>query len=157
FPLNVDAALIDPALKDKHASVIIWTTTPWTLPANLAIAFNPNIEYSAVETEEQVYIVASELVDTTASKCGFRPGKILARFPGSRLENLHARHPFLEKDSLFVLGDHVTLDQGTGCVHTAPGHGQEDYLIGRAYGLEIYCPVDGRGRFITGTPFVEGL
>ena len=157
FRFNGDAALLDPALKDKKISVIIWTTTPWTLPANLAIAFNPNIEYSAVETEGQVYIVASELVDKTASKCGFRPERILARFPGTRLEKLHARHPFLEKDSLFVLGDHVTLEQGTGCVHTAPGHGQEDYLVGKAYGLEIYCPVDGRGRFITGTPHVEGL
>jgi isoleucyl-tRNA synthetase len=157
FPLNVDPSLVDPALKDKKVSIIIWTTTPWTLPANLGIAFNPNLEYSAVETQGEVYIIASELVELTGSKCGFRPERILARFRGDRLERLRARHPFLERDSLLVLGDHVTLEQGTGCVHTAPGHGQEDYLIGKAYGLDIYCPVDGRGRFVAGTEHVEGL
>jgi len=157
FPLNVEPSLIDESLEGKKVSIIIWTTTPWTLPANLAVAFNPNIEYAAVETTDEVFIVASELVEVTASKCHLKPKRILARFPGSRLEHLHARHPFLEKDSLLILGDHVTLEQGTGCVHTAPGHGQEDYVVGKSYGLDIYCPVDGRGRFVAGTPYVEGL
>jgi isoleucyl-tRNA synthetase len=156
FPLNGDPSSIDPALKDKKVFVIIWTTTPWTLPANLAIAFNPNLEYSAIETQGVVYIVASDLVEPTALKCNFKPEKTLARFQGSRLERFQARHPFLERNSLFVLGDHVTLDQGTGCVHTAPGHGHEDYLIGKAYGLEIYCPVNSRGQFVEGTEYFEG-
>lgn len=157
FPLSSDPSSIDPALAGKKVFIIIWTTTPWTLPANLAIAFNPNLEYSAVETQGAVYVVASDLVDLTASKCNFKPEKTLARFKGSRLERFQARHPFLERDSLFVLGEHVTLDQGTGCVHTAPGHGHEDYVLGKAYGLEIYCPVNSRGQFVEGTEYFQGL
>ena len=157
FPLNSDPSSIDPALKGKDVFVIIWTTTPWTLPANLAIAFSPNLEYSAIETQGVVYIVASDLADATALKCGFKPERTLAHFQGSHLEGFQARHPFLERNSLFVLGDHVTLDQGTGCVHTAPGHGHEDYITGKAYGLEIYCPVNSRGQFVEGTEHFEGL
>jgi isoleucyl-tRNA synthetase len=156
FPVVSDLSAVDRALSGRKVSVIIWTTTPWTLPANLGIAFNPNLEYSAVEVQDEVYLMATDLVGTTVAKCGVVPGQILARFRGDRLERYLAQHPFLNRTSLFVLGDHVTLDQGTGCVHTAPGHGQEDYMMGRAYGLEIYCPVNSKGQFVEGTEFFEG-
>jgi isoleucyl-tRNA synthetase len=157
FPVTADLSSIAESLGGRRVSVIIWTTTPWTLPANLAVAFNPNLNYSAVEVGDEVYILASDLVEATARKCGFKPGKTLAEFKGKRLERLEARHPFLDRKSLFVLGDHVTLEQGTGCVHTAPGHGHEDYALGKSYGLEIYCPVNGRGEFEEGTEFFAGM
>ncbi|HEV2764768.1 MAG TPA: class I tRNA ligase family protein, partial [Pyrinomonadaceae bacterium] len=180
---------------------LIWTTTPWTLPSNLGIAVNPQFEYAAIENGKngEVYVVASELVAAVAQKCDLgrreetgggelaeaagleaeRPyiawePRVLARFPGSRLERLEARHAWLDRPSLLMLGDHVTLGgeadgeteldvkeardrkatgkAGTGLVHTAPGHGHDDFVIGKAYGLDIYCPVDNAGRF---TPDVE--
>ncbi len=157
FPLKSDPSLLDPALRGRKVAVVIWTTTPWTLPANLGIAFNPDLEYSAVEVGNEVFLIASELIASTAAGCGFKPGRTLATLPGSRMAGLEARHPFLDRLSPGLLGDHVTLDQGTGCVHTAPGHGHEDYALGKACGLDIYCPVDGRGRFVAGTPHVEGM
>ncbi|HEX8686271.1 MAG TPA: class I tRNA ligase family protein, partial [Pyrinomonadaceae bacterium] len=180
---------------------LIWTTTPWTLPSNLGIAVNPQFEYAAFEDERsgEVYVVAGELLTHVMKKCGVGrpaglesgaapgppeagpdpsavvwPPKVLARFPGSRLDRLEARHPWLDRPSLLMLGDHVTLGgeadgeteldvkdardrkatakAGTGLVHTAPGHGHDDFVIGKAYGLDIYCPVDNAGRF---TPEVE--
>ncbi|MFN8007188.1 MAG: isoleucine--tRNA ligase [Terriglobia bacterium] len=157
FPVLSDLSFLEKSLAGKKISVIIWTTTPWTLPANLGIAFNSRLEYSAVEVGDEVYVMASELIEATAKQCGFTAGKVLARFPGSKLERLKARHPFLERDSLLVLGDHVTLEQGTGCVHIAPGHGQEDYITGKLYGLDIYCPVNSQGQFIEGTEFFAGM
>ncbi len=157
FPLKSDPALLDPALRGRKVAVVIWTTTPWTLPANLGIAFNPKLEYSAVEVGDEVYLIASELTASTATRCGFTPGRTLARIQGSRMAGLHAHHPFLDRESLGLLGDHVTLEQGTGCVHTAPGHGHEDFALGKAYGLDIYCPVDERGRFVAATPYFEGM
>jgi len=157
FPLKSDPSLLDPALRGRRVSVVIWTTTPWTLPANLAIAFNADLEYSAVEVEDEVYLIASELVAATAAGCGFKPGRTLATMEGSKLAALEAHHPFLDRLSPGLLGEHVTLEQGTGCVHTAPGHGHEDYALGKAHGLDIYCPVDGGGRFMAGTPHVEGM
>ncbi|MEW5978350.1 MAG: isoleucine--tRNA ligase [Acidobacteriota bacterium] len=157
FPLAEDPARLHPSLQGRSVSVIIWTTTPWTLPANLGIAFNPHLEYSAVDANGEVYLVASELVEATAAKCGFEAKDVLARFKGTELEKLQARHPFLDRNSLFVLGDHVTLEQGTGCVHTAPGHGHEDYAVGKLYGLDIYCPVNSRGEFVEGTGYFDGL
>ncbi len=157
FPVLSDLSPIDGSLKDKKAFVIIWTTTPWTLPANLGIAFNAHLDYSAVETQGEVFIVASDLLETTSKKCGFIPERVLAQFKGAQLDRLEAQHPFLARNSLFVLGDHVTLEQGTGCVHTAPGHGHEDYALGKAYGLDIYCPVNSRGQFVEGTEFLSGM
>ena len=157
FPLKSDPSLLDPALSGRRVSVVIWTTTPWTLPANLAIAFNANLEYSAVEVGDEVYLIASELVAATAAGCGFEPGKTLATMEGRKLAALETRHPFLDRLSPGLLGEHVTLEQGTGCVHTAPGHGHEDYALGKAHGLDIYCPVDGGGRFVAGTRHVEGM
>ena len=175
FPLRSDPAVIDPALAGRKVFVVIWTTTPWTLPANLGIAVHPDFEYSAFEYGDEVYIVASELVEAVVSKCGLETApKIVARFQGTRLDGLEAGHPWIDRASLLMVGDHVTLGgeadaeteldvseaqkksgdskAGTGCVHTAPGHGHDDFVIGKRYGLDVYCPVDNAGRF---TPEVE--
>ena len=151
FRLTSDPAAIDPALAGRPVYGLIWTTTPWTMPANVAIAFNPKFEYVAAEVGGAVYIVAADLLKVTAENCGWGEPRVLARFEGTRLDRVVFRHPFLERDSLGLLADHVTLEQGTGAVHTAPGHGQEDYVSGRQYGLEIYCPVDAAGRFFHAT------
>jgi isoleucyl-tRNA synthetase len=147
FALTSDPAAIDRALKGKRVWGLIWTTTPWTIPANLAISFNPNYIYAAAETDGDVYIVAKDLLAATAEACGWTAPRVLAEFQGSNLAKTVFRHPFLERDSIGILGEHVTLEQGTGAVHTAPGHGQEDYVIGQMYGLPVYCPVDGAGKF----------
>ena len=156
FPMRSSLADLDPALAGDW-SVVIWTTTPWTLPANLAIAFHPDYEYSAVRTGGRGYIVARALLPAVAEKCGWRAWEEVARIPGRALERRLARHPFLDRDSLLVLGEYVTLDAGTGCVHTAPGHGYDDYVTGVRYGLEILCPVDDDGRFMSGVEHFAGL
>jgi len=147
FALASDPAKIDPALAGRKVYGLIWTTTPWTIPANMAIAYHPKFEYLAVDVAGDVYIVAADLFLATAEKCGWREYRELARFPGASIEHSVFRHPFLDRDSLGILADHVTLEQGTGAVHTAPGHGQEDYVVARQYGIATYCPVDGAGRF----------
>jgi isoleucyl-tRNA synthetase len=153
FPLLSDLGAKFPALKGKRVSVIIWTTTPWTLPANLAIAFHPEYEYAAFEGfGGEVYIAAKRLIPLLAEELGLPLPAIVATFSGKELEGLKARHPFINRESVFVLADYVTLDTGTGAVHTAPGHGAEDYLTGVEYGLDIYTPVDEQGCF---TPDVE--
>ena len=146
FALTSDPASIDPALAGKRIFGLIWTTTPWTLPANLAIAFNPKYQYAAVEVNGDTYVAAADLLEATAAKCGWTYPEMLARFTGDKLEGTKFQHPFMDRTSVGILGDHVTLEQGTGAVHTAPGHGQEDYVVGMQYGLEVYCPVDGGGR-----------
>jgi isoleucyl-tRNA synthetase len=147
FALKSDQAKIDPALAGKKVYGLIWTTTPWTIPANLAIAYHPKFTYVAVENNGDVYIVAEELLSQTAEACEWQAPKVLATFPGEKMDKTVFGHPFLDRDSLGILGDHVTLEQGTGAVHTAPGHGAEDYVVGRANGLPVYCPVDAAGRF----------
>ncbi len=148
FALKTDPAAIHPALAGRKVFGLIWTTTPWTMPANMAIAFNPKFEYVAVAVESDVYIVAADLLKVTAEKCAWpQTPEVLARFPGAAIEHAVFRHPFLDRDSLGILADHVTLEQGTGAVHTAPGHGQEDYAVGRQYGIATFCPVDAAGRF----------
>jgi len=148
FPIISDLPKKFESLKGKKVSVLIWTTTPWTLPANLAIAFHPDYEYAAFEANGEVYIAARKLVPVIAEELGLAETSVLITFSGKEVEGLKARHPFIDRDSVFVLADYVTLDQGTGCVHTAPGHGQEDYLTGLKYGLDIYTPVDSDGKFI---------
>jgi isoleucyl-tRNA synthetase len=147
FALVSDAAKIDPALAGRRVYGLIWTTTPWTIPANMGIAFHPEFDYVAVEQGGEVYLVAEGLLAQTASACGWAEPAIVARVKGVKLEGAVFRHPFIERDSVGVLADYVTLEQGTGAVHTAPGHGQEDYFTGQRYGIPIYCPVDGAGRF----------
>jgi isoleucyl-tRNA synthetase len=135
------------ALGDRPASVVIWTTTPWTLPANVAVALHPDHEYVAVETPSGVLVLAGGRLDEVCRAAGFEHGPVLARAPGRALEGMRARHPWIDREVPLVLADYVTLDAGTGCVHTAPGHGHEDYDTGRRYGLEVLAPVDASGRF----------
>lgn len=132
---------------EKDLSIVIWTTTPWTLPANLAVAVHPRLDYAFVESGEKVFIVAKELVESFAKEIGLEDWKIIKTVRGSELENVESRHPFIDRASPIVLAEYVTVESGTGCVHTAPGHGQDDYLTGLNYGLEIYCPVNDKGEY----------
>ncbi len=179
FPLQSDPAQIDPALAGKKVFALIWTTTPWTLPANLGIAVHPDFDYVAVETDDEVYIIAAELLEVVAKQCNLVDPKVLARFSGSKLDRLEAKHPWIDRPSLFMVGEHVTLGgeadaeteldvsdgreksatskAGTGLVHTAPGHGHDDFVIGKKYGLEIYCPVDNAGRFAADVEYFAGM
>lgn len=129
--------------------VLIWTTTPWTLPANLAVALHPDFDYVGVKVGDEIWIVAEGRLSATMLSAGKEPMdvEILGRFTGKEIEGLHLMHPFIPRESLLVTADYVTLDAGTGCVHTAPGHGTDDYLTGLRYGLDVYAPVDDRGRF----------
>jgi isoleucyl-tRNA synthetase len=147
FELVSDPAAIDPALAGRKVYGLIWTTTPWTMPANMAIAFHPKFEYVAADVNGDVYLVARDLLNATAENVGWQNPQVLAAFEGSKLEGAVFRHPFLERNSLGILADHVTLEQGVGAVHTAPGHGQEDYAVARKYNINTYCPVDAAGRF----------
>jgi len=185
---------------NKPVFVLIWTTTPWTLPANLGIAVNPNFDYAAIDVGDEIYIVAKDLVEAVAEKCGLASARIVTSFPGSALDGLEARHAWIDRPSLLMLGEHVTLGgeadaeteidvafaqkrgtgkAGTGCVHTAPGHGHDDFVIGQQYrarmapiydelrekgflsgqheGVEVYCPVDNAGRFTGAVERFAGL
>ena len=188
FPLASDPSLIDENLAGRKVFFLIWTTTPWTLPSNLGIAVHPDFEYAAFENGDEVYVVASELLGAVAAKCGIGERDangdplaptVLARFPGSKLDRLECRHAWLDRRSLVMVGEHVTLGgeadaeteldvkeardtkttgkSGTGLVHTAPGHGHDDFVIGKRYGLEIYCPVDNAGRFTNEVEHFAGM
>ncbi|HEX6124944.1 MAG TPA: isoleucine--tRNA ligase, partial [Pyrinomonadaceae bacterium] len=217
FPLKSDPAQIDPALAGKNVFLVIWTTTPWTLPANMGIAVHPDFDYSAIQSAVQsavqsaglspsehdesrtlnerdesrtlnerdesrtlsgddVYIVASELAKSFAETCGLAEYEEIARFKGAKLDRMEARHAWLDRTSLIMNGEHVTLGEadaeteldvrfenkaagksGTGCVHTAPGHGADDFHIGKKYGLEIYNPVDAAGNFIAEVEHFGGM
>lgn len=126
-------------------SFVIWTTTPWTIPANLAICLNERLEYALVKSEKGNLLVLKELVDSLWEKFGLEEKEILKTFKGKELEGITTKHPLYDKESVIILGDHVTADAGTGCVHTAPGHGVEDFMVGMKYGLPAYCPVDEHG------------
>ena len=156
FPMISDPAEILPSLKGRKASVLIWTTTPWTIPANLAIVFHPAFEYVAVQVGEEVLILAKALLEEVMKKLGVESYRVLGTFSGTAVEGMKCRHPFIDRESLLILGDFVTLDVGTGCVHTAPGHGQEDYEVGLKYGLDIYSPLDDSGAFTEDVPFFAG-
>ncbi len=136
-----------PKLKGQKPTLVIWTTTPWTLPANLAVALHPNYDYVAISLKGEIVIVAKGLVESFCRLFGEEAPEPLERFSAKRIERQICQHPFLPRSSLVVLSDHVTMDAGTGCVHTAPGHGQEDFVVGQAYGLETLTPVDATGRF----------
>lgn len=124
---------------------VIWTTTTWTLPGNLAICLNPDFEYSLVKVGEEVYILATELVENVMKAAKKESYDILGKFTGSELEYMVCKHPFLDRDSLVIVGDHVTLEAGTGCVHTAPGHGEEDFEVCQKYDIPVVVPVDNKG------------
>lgn len=208
FPLPEDQVAeleqrIGPGVKvtdGKPVYVLIWTTTPWTLPANLGIAVNPRFDYATVDVGSEVYVVARDLVSSVAEKCGLEEARVTAAFRGELLEGLQARHAWIDRPSLLMIGEHVTLggeadaeteldvaDQqkkatgksGTGCVHTAPGHGHDDFVIGQQYraqlqpvyeqlaargamggnltGAEVYCPVDNAGRFVSEVERFAGM
>lgn len=135
-----------PQLKGKSVFVIIWTTTPWTLPANLAIAFHPDFDYAALEQGNEVYILAEGRIEALREKTGLQ-GNVIEKKQGKELEGMQALHPFIQRKSIAVLGDFVSLEEGTGIVHIAPGHGEDDYETGLKYGLDIYAPVDKQGKF----------
>ena len=134
-------------LTEDDTYFVIWTTTPWTIPANLAIALHPYYEYVLVQTERGKLVLAKELAKGVLEELGLTAQEVIAEYKGSQLEGIVCTHPLLNRDSLVILGDHVTLEAGTGCVHTAPGHGHEDYVVGLQYGLPILSPVDAQGKF----------
>ncbi len=147
FPMADDLAEAIPALAGSRVSVVIWTTTPWTLPANLAVAFHPDYPYAAVQVADDVLILAEGLVEKAMAEWGVEEYQVLATFSAALLEGKKCRHPFLERESLLVLAPYVTLETGTGCVHTAPGHGRDDYMTGLRYNLPVLSPVGNDGCF----------
>jgi isoleucyl-tRNA synthetase len=166
FPLQDTAALasafgMDPATLPETAAVVIWTTTPWTLPANMAVALNPELVYQLIAIEHRgrrwALVVAVELLDTVVQRWGIDGYQKLAGARGDALEGLLLQHPFYQRSVPVILGDHVTTESGTGAVHTAPGHGQDDFAVGEKYGLEVYNPVGGNGVFLPDTPLFAGV
>jgi isoleucyl-tRNA synthetase len=141
-------------------SVVIWTTTPWTLPANRAVALHPDFDYVLVQLDRnngpERILLAEELYTDALSRYGISNYKIVGRCRGSALESFKLAHPFYDREVPIILGEHVTTEAGTGAVHTAPGHGQEDYIVGQKYGLEVDNPVDAQGYFLEGTPIFAG-
>src|SRR5438874_7558961 len=161
YALTSNPAKIDSALAGKKVNTIIWTTTPWTLPASMAVAFHPGLEYVALEipgsnANAGIYIVADALTKATMDACFHGDGRVIARFPGTRMEYAAFAHPFLERSILGVLADYVTTEQGTGAVHTAPSHGADDFYTGTKYKLDQTCNVDESGRMRNGLPDYEG-
>lgn len=144
-------------LLDEDTSFIIWTTTPWTIPANLGITVHPDFDYVEVKADGKKYVVAKDLLDSVKNEVGWNEVSILQEFKGTELEYMTAQHPFYDRTSLLLLARHVTLDAGTGLVHTAPGHGDDDYVVGKKYGLDILSPIDDKGCFTAEAPGFEGV
>ena len=142
---------------DKPVALIIWTTTPWTLPANEAVSLHPGLDYALVDVGKSLYILSDDLLESSLERYGVKDFKKLSKtYKGSELEGLMLQHPFYDKQVPVILGEHVTTETGTGAVHTAPAHGQDDYVVGLQYNLPVDCPVDGRGVFIDSTEGVAG-
>ncbi len=157
FPLTDQrAAAVLPGADPADTYAVIWTTTPWTLPDNMAVAAHPDFDYVLVAAQGGRYVLAKELLPGLAKRFGWESYELLSETTGAKLEGLVARHPFYDRPSPLVLGDHVTLEAGTGLVHTAPGHGREDYDVGLRYGLEILSPMDDEGRFLDSVDFFRG-
>ncbi|MBQ9537135.1 MAG: isoleucine--tRNA ligase [Desulfovibrionaceae bacterium] len=157
FPLpDNNVQRIWPQADPSKCNIVIWTTTPWTLPDNMAVCVHPDFEYVLFAYNDQQYIVASELLEECTKIFGFSNVERLGTCLGKDLVGLKAKHPFYARESLITLGTHVTLDTGTGCVHTAPGHGREDYEVGLNYNLEIYSPLDDSGCFLPEVEFFAG-
>ena len=149
--LDADVETVLPELKGRTVFFVIWTTTPWTLPANLALAVNPDYEYAAIAKDGDIFIIADELKEKFPLQ-----GEVVLTVKGEKLEGMHAEHPFISRRSKVIPGEFVTAGEGTGIVHIAPGHGEDDYEAGLKYGLDIYAPVDDRGRFTKAVPEFEG-
>lgn len=142
---------------EEGTKFIIWTTTPWTIPANLGISVHPQLDYVVVDVEGTNYLIAKDLVSAVKEAIGWNEVKVLKTVKGSELEYIIAKHPLYERDSLVMLGDHVTTDAGTGCVHTAPGHGEDDFIVAQKYKLKTLCPVDEKGHMTDEAPGFEGM
>ncbi|MCA1053439.1 isoleucine--tRNA ligase [Rossellomorea aquimaris] len=142
---------------EEGTQFIIWTTTPWTIPANLGIAVHQDLTYVVVETGGTSYVVAEDLLSDVAENLEWEQYEVTNKVKGADLEHMKAKHPIYDRESLVILGDHVTTDSGTGCVHTAPGHGEDDFLVGKKYGLDVLCPVDDKGVMTSEAPGFEGL
>ncbi len=142
---------------DLDTEIVIWTTTPWTIPANLGISVHPDLTYVVVQVSGHKYLVAESLLEAVTKEIGWEDAAVVQKVKGAELEYVVANHPLYDRDSLVMLGEHVTTDAGTGCVHTAPGHGEDDFLIGQKYGLDVLCPVDDKGYMTNEAPGFEGL
>lgn len=142
---------------DEDAAFVIWTTTPWTLPANQGIAVNPHYTYVVVQADGRKFVVAKDLLEKVQTEIGWTDVQVLKEIVGQEMEYMTARHPFYDRESLVILGDHVTLDAGTGLVHTAPGHGEDDYIAGNKYKLPVVSPVDSKGIYTEEAPGFEGI
>ncbi|MCL2392984.1 MAG: isoleucine--tRNA ligase, partial [Oscillospiraceae bacterium] len=146
FRIKDDKGLLSDIPNSENASILIWTTTAWTLPGNLAISLGPDIEYAFCKVGEEIFIVATELAKTVFENAGIDNYEILKKLPGKAFEHMTTQHPLFDRESLVIIGDHVTVEAGTGCVHTAPGHGVDDFNVCRKYPqLEMFTPVDHRG------------
>ena len=146
YRLTSDPTEIDPSLAGRSIFTIIWTTTPWTIPASMAVAFHPDFEYVALQNGADVYIVAAELAESVKTACNLKEAVEIARLKGARLERTRYKHPFLDRTILGVLASYVTADQGTGAVHTAPAHGADDFYTGQRYNINPTCRVDPGGH-----------
>ena len=156
--IDVKFRIVDDSIfkVDQPVSVVIWTTTPWTLPANEAVALHPDLNYVLANTGDEYLLLAEDLAADALSRYELDASVSDQVFLGSDLEGLKAQHPFYDKQVPIILGDHVTTDAGTGAVHTAPAHGQEDFVVGKKYDLPVNCPVDGRGVFFDDTELLAG-
>jgi isoleucyl-tRNA synthetase len=141
---------------EEGTKIVIWTTTPWTIPANLAIAVHQDLSYVVVNVNNEKFVVAEDLLEDVAEVVEWEDYSVEKTVKGADLERIVAKHPLYERDSLVILGDHVTTDSGTGCVHTAPGHGEDDFIVGKQYGLDVLCPVDEKGIMTSEAPGFEG-
>lgn len=142
---------------DTDTQFIIWTTTPWTIPANLGITVHGDLSYVVVEASGKKFVIAKDLLESVTNELGWENPSVIKTVQGSELEYIIAKHPLYGRDSLVMLGEHVTTDAGTGCVHTAPGHGEDDFLVGQKYGLDVLSPVDDKGCFTNEAEGFEGL
>lgn len=142
---------------DADTQIVIWTTTPWTIPANLGISVHPELTYVVVEEKGSKYLVAEDLLASVTKEVEWENPQVVKTVKGAELEHILAKHPLYDRDSLVMLGEHVTTDAGTGCVHTAPGHGEDDFHVGQKYGLDVLCPVDDRGVMTKEATGFEGL
>jgi isoleucyl-tRNA synthetase len=157
FPLTAPHPELPHPPHPAKQSLVVWTTTPWTLPANLAVAVHPNEEYVALRVDDEILIVAKQLVEAVSSTARLRDAKVVRTFEASKLDGLAYRHPWIDRTGKIHTADFVTVDTGTGLVHIAPGHGEEDYELGRKAGLKIYNPVDDDGRFTSDVEHFAGL
>lgn len=142
---------------DKGDKIIIWTTTPWTIPANLGISVHPDFNYVVVEVKGDKFVVAEDLLEPVSQELEWENPTVVKTFKGKAIDRVIAKHPFYDRESLVMLGEHVTTDAGTGCVHTAPGHGEDDFYVSKGYGIEAFCPVDEKGVFTSEAPGFEGM